>query len=275
MTGAIRGNVAGMATWVLDLDGVLWRGSEAIRDSPWAVRTLIEHGHDVVYCTNHARSPSVKDAELAGLGFPAASVVTSGEAAASVCSPADKVLVLGHPSFVELVAASGAETLDVFDVGNPAEIDGVSIAIVGGTDRWDRDRVGLMGDAVRAGARLLATNTDPTYPVTGQWGPRLLPGNGALVAAVETTAGAAAESTGKPNQAMVDLVTTRHGAVDIVVGDRPDTDGGLAAGLGARFALVLSGVTTPTEVPADPAPAVVAVDLAAVVESELGVERPR
>lgn len=264
-----------MATWVLDLDGVLWRGSEAVPGSTWAVGTLVEHGHSVVYCTNHARSPEVKAAELARLGYPVGSIVTSGEAAASVCTAADTVLVLGHPSLVELVAATGATTLDVFDVEDPAEIVGVSVAIVGGTDRWDRDRVGLLADAVRNGARLLATNTDPTYPVTGRWGPRLLPGNGALVAAVETTAGVVAESTGKPFHAMVDLVLDRHGPVDIVVGDRLDTDGGLAGGLGARFALVLSGVSTPGDAGDSPGPDLVMADLAAVVEHELGVVRPR
>ena len=43
-----------------------------------------------------------------------------------------------------------------------------------------------------------------------------------------------------------------------MVGDRPATDGALAAQLGIPFALVLSGVTADGHVPADADPAVVA-----------------
>jgi len=70
---------------------------------------------------------------------------------------------------------------------------------------------------------------------------------------------------GKPHQPMVDLVTARVGRVAAVVGDRPATDGRLAAALGAPFALVLSGVTGAGERP-DPAPDAVAADLGRLVE---------
>jgi ribonucleotide monophosphatase NagD (HAD superfamily) len=52
----------------------------------------------------------------------------------------------------------------------------------------------------------------------------------------------------------------------VVVGDRPETDGAFARRLGATYALVLSGVTTPADLPVDPAPDVVADDLHAVVD---------
>lgn len=263
-----------MATWVLDLDGVLWRGSGAIPGSAWAVGELMRAGHEIVYCTNHARSPQIKKDELAGLGFPSSATVTSAEAAAAQCGPGSKVLVLGHPSLVELVADSGAEALDVFDVEDPLQVEAIDTVVVGGTDRWNRDRVGLVADAVRSGARFLATNDDPTYPVTGPHGPMLLPGNGALVAAVATAAGRGATITGKPSPAMVELLQRRHGDIDVVVGDRPESDGELASALGARFALVLSGVSD-IERAASVDTWRVAADLAALVASELGLEPPR
>ena len=67
---------------------------------------------------------------------------------------------------------------------------------------------------------------------------------------------------------MVDLVRSRLGRDlngSTVVGDRPSTDGRLAVALGARFALVLSGVTKEGDLPVDPQPAEVAADLASLV----------
>jgi ribonucleotide monophosphatase NagD (HAD superfamily) len=65
---------------------------------------------------------------------------------------------------------------------------------------------------------------------------------------------------------MLRLVAERVGPVDTVVGDRPSTDGALARALGARFALVLSGVTAAAEASrVEPLPDVVAPDLAALV----------
>jgi ribonucleotide monophosphatase NagD (HAD superfamily) len=54
-----------------------------------------------------------------------------------------------------------------------------------------------------------------------------------------------------------------------VVGDRPSTDGAFARALGARFALVLSGVTGADDLPVEPGPDVVAADLATLVTIEL------
>jgi ribonucleotide monophosphatase NagD (HAD superfamily) len=71
---------------------------------------------------------------------------------------------------------------------------------------------------------------------------------------------------GKPHQAMADLVAERVGAVEMMVGDRPSTDGLFARRLGAGFALVLSGVTSALDLPVEPAPDVVAADLSDLVD---------
>ncbi|HZB72780.1 MAG TPA: HAD hydrolase-like protein, partial [Acidimicrobiales bacterium] len=75
-----------------------------------------------------------------------------------------------------------------------------------------------------------------------------------------------------PHGAMVALARATAGAdagAVTVVGDRPSTDGGFARALGARFALVLSGVTAADDLPVEPDPDVVAADLAALVSAEL------
>jgi 4-nitrophenyl phosphatase len=138
--------------------------------------------------------------------------------------------------------------------------------VVGRSLDLDYDELAAAATAIRAGARFVATNTDPTYP-TPQ-GP--LPGAGALVAFIETATGRRAEVAGKPHAAVAALVKDRVGVPTVMVGDRADTDGAFAAAVGAPFALVLSGSTDAAEVPDDPAPDVVAKDLAEVVDRLLG-----
>jgi HAD superfamily hydrolase (TIGR01450 family) len=258
-----------VGTWVLDMDGVLWRGTHLIAGSDVAVRQLMDAGHRVVCCTNHARSPESKEELLERLGVPRCPVVTSAESAAARCVVGERVLVLGDPTLVECLRGYGLDAVDVTEVPDGAAVPGVDAVVVGATDRWDRSRIGMVADAVRAGARFLATNDDPTYPSSGVEGTRLLPGNGALVAAVATTAGRGPEVTGKPYGPMADLLNARFGPVDVVVGDKPETDGALAVQLAARFALVLSGVTEVRHLPVVPAPWKVADDLATLVEHAL------
>ena len=260
-----------MSTWVLDLDGVVWRGDELIRGADGAVAALLERGHTVVACTNHALGPQVKRDALVRLGVAELPVVTSAEAAAARCRPGERVLVLGDPSLVEVLAAAGLDAVDVHEWPDGHRVPGVDAVVVGASSRWDRSRVGMAADAVRSGARFLATNDDATYPTSGPEGARLLPGNGALVAAVATASGRDPEVTGKPHRATAALIESRHGPVDVVVGDKPETDGGLAVELGARFGLVLSGVTTAEHLPVTPTPTWVAADLAALVRAALSV----
>ncbi len=254
---------------VIDLDGVVWRGGNPLPGAADAVARLLARGVDVVFCTNYAQGPGEKAQQLRDAGIPDAPVVTSAESAAAAAGAGARGLVMGEPSLVACLREAGVDVVDVWDLPD-GEVPPVDVVVVGATPRWDRSRVGMVADAVRAGARFLATNDDPTYPVPGRDGQRLLPGNGALVAAVETASGRRAEVTGKPHGPMADLLTSRHGPVDVVVGDKPETDGLLATRLGAGFALVLTGVTAREDLPVEPEPAVVGDDLAEVVERLLG-----
>ena len=260
-----------MGTWVLDLDGVVWRGDELVPGADGAVDALLAAGHQVVACTNWAQSPAHKRAALDRLGVAPFPVVTSAEAAASRCAPSDRVLVLGDPTLGDVLRSAGLEVVDVFALPDGAPVGAVDVVVVGACSDWDRSRVGMAADAVRAGARFVATNGDATFPTSGPSGPRLLPGNGALVAALTVASGVVPEVAGKPHGAMARLLETRFGTVDVVVGDRPDTDGGLAVELGAEFGLVLSGITTSVDLPVEPAPTWVADDLASLVAAALSV----
>jgi HAD superfamily hydrolase (TIGR01450 family) len=252
--------------WVVDLDGVLWRGAETIGGSPEAVRRL-QAATEVVFVTNNSYHPIAHyEARLGALGVDAhGAVLSSAQAAASLVSPGERALVCGGPGLLEAVAARGAE---VVEEGN------ADVVLVGYRPDFDYEMLRRTADVVRAGARFVATNTDATYPVPGG----LLPGTGALVAAMSVASGVTPEVAGKPHGAVADLILDRlgpHVGAGVVAGDRVETDGALARRLGYRFALVLSGVSSDGGEPArgatDPvAPDLVAPDLAAAVAAASG-----
>jgi 4-nitrophenyl phosphatase len=244
-----------------DLDGVIWRGDAPIPGSADAVRELRAAGARVVFLTNNS-SGRVGDyvAKLAAVGIEttADDVGTSAQAAAALLAhdlaPGARVLACAGDGVVEALHAVG---FDVVEHGPAAAV------VVGWHRTFDFERLRRASDAIRDGARFVATNNDPTYPSANG----LLPGAGSLVAAVATASGRTPEVAGKPEPPTVALVRARFGDEGVMVGDRPSTDGALAQALGWPFALVLSGVAGQTgeeEIP-DPRPAYVADDLAALV----------
>jgi 4-nitrophenyl phosphatase len=245
--------------WVIDLDGVIWLGATPIPGSADAVSRLRAAGEDVLFVTNNSFATlAEQEAKLASFGIGAAGdVVTSAVVAADMVAPGERVFVLGGQGIVEAVQARGAIVVD-----GPA----ADVVLVGLDRSLSYDRLDLAARAVRGGARFVATNTDSTYP-TAQG---LQPGGGAIVAAVATAAGAEPVVAGKPHPPAAEYIRHRLGAEGIMVGDRPGTDGHFAVVLGYRFGLVLSGVTTSSDLPVDPPPDVVAPDLAGLVSAVLG-----
>jgi HAD superfamily hydrolase (TIGR01450 family) len=243
-----------------DLDGVIWRGDVPIPGSADAVAQMRDAGLRVVFLTNNS-SGRVDDyvQKLAGAGISVEpdDVGSSAQAAAALLArdlqPGARVLACAGPGVVEALVASGFVAVD----------DGPADAVVVGWHRtFDFERLRRASDTIRAGARYVATNLDPTYP--GAHG--LLPGAGSLAAAVSTASGQRPEVAGKPEPPMVAFVRERFGERGVMVGDRPSTDGALADALGWPFALVLSGVVGShgEEGVPNPVPPYVAADLAAL-----------
>ncbi len=249
-------------TWVLDCDGVIWLGDEPIEGAPAAVEQLRREGERVVFVTNNSYPVRADHlAKLAHLGMPTedGDLFTSAGAAATLLEPGERALVLGGPGIVEALTARGAE---VVEPGSPEAASPVDTVVVGFDLKFDFARLSAATTALRGGARLVASNDDATFPTTSG----LLPGAGSFVAAVARAGGVKPVIAGKPNPPLVDLVRRSLGTVDVVVGDRPSTDGALASRLDARFALVLTGVTPPGHGPVTPAPWMEASDLAELVD---------
>ena len=247
-----------------DLDGVVWRGDEPIPGAAAAISALCDAGDRVVFVSNNSSQPVGEVAgKLAAAGVPASSgdVITSAVAAAtllaSALDPGSPVLACAGPGVVEALEAAGLR---------PVTREPAAAVVVGFHRDFDFDELDHASAAVRSGARFIATNLDATYPVPGG----MIPGSGAIAAAVATASGRAPEVAGKPERPMVDLIRARFGSSGLVVGDRPSTDGALADALGWPFALVLSGVTQRDAPPGgesipEPPPPFVADDLAALV----------
>lgn len=223
-----------------DLDGVVWLAHRPIDGAVEAVSSLRAAGHRVVFVTNNSSATvAEQEAALDAIGIPASGdVITSAAAGGSLLCSGERVLVCGGPGVIEAVERAGAVAVDARHEPTSA----IDVVIVGFHRWFDYEVMRRAATAVRAGARLIGTNDDATYPTPD--GP--IPGGGSILAAVATAAGATAIVAGKPHAPMAAHVRAMLGddLVDaVMVGDRPSTDGRFAATLGCRYALVRSGVT--------------------------------
>ena len=257
-----------------DLDGVVWRGDEPVLGAAAGIEALRRAGYRVVFVSNNSSQPIgevVAKLMDAGVVTTPADVITSAVAAASLLAaslPAGaRVLSCAGPGVVEALAGVGLEPV----ADAPADA-----VVVGFHRHFDFDELDLASRVVRGGARFVATNLDATYPVPGG----LVPGSGAITAAVATASGRAPEVAGKPEAPMAALIRERFGSHGVVVGDRPSTDGRLADVLGWPFALVLSGVTAEVAPPGGetiptPRPPFVAADLGELAPRLIAAFGPR
>jgi 4-nitrophenyl phosphatase len=251
-----------------DLDGVVWRGEEPIARAVDGIAALRAAGVQVGFVSNNSSQPVgdvVAKLRRCGVDADHDEVITSAVAAAKLLAedlPAGaRVMACAGPGVVEALTAAGLQPVD----SPPAKA-----VVVGFHRSFDFEELDRASRTVREGARFISTNLDATYPVPGG----LMPGSGAITAAVATASGRTPEVAGKPEPPMVALVRERWGSTGIVVGDRPSSDGALAAALGWPFALVLSGVTAASARPGgeaipDPPPPFVGNDLGALVPSLL------
>ncbi|MBM3674996.1 MAG: HAD-IIA family hydrolase, partial [Actinobacteria bacterium] len=197
-----RGSVSDPVV-VCDLDGVVWRGELAVGGSADAIATLRAAGIHVAFLTNNSSNPVghvVERLAACGVAAEPADVLTSAQAAASL-------LAEGLPAGARVLACAGAGVREALAAAGYVVVeDGAAEAVVVGWHReFDFERLDRAAQAVRGGARFVATNTDPTYPDAR----RVLPGAGAIVAAVATAAGRAPEVAGKPHRATAELVRAR------------------------------------------------------------------
>ena len=244
---------------------------QPIAGSVYAIESLRNAGHRVLFVTNNSYSV-VADQEkaLAKIGIDAHNdVVTSSQAAGALLRSGERVLLGGGPGAVEAIKNAGAilagrsddhilgdsdaqqiniEIDQEFEKQFDQEID---VVMVGFHATFDYRGLTRLSNAVRNGARLIATNDDATYPTPHG----LIPGGGSILAAVAAASGVEPVIAGKPHKPMADLVRQVLGVNDLsdawMVGDRPSTDGLFAQTVGCKFAQVLTGISSLNDVSDD------------------------
>ncbi|MFI1202848.1 HAD-IIA family hydrolase [Streptomyces sp. NPDC020883] len=236
-------------TALLDLDGVVYTGGEAIEHAVGALTAAHEGGMHLAYVTNNAsRTPQAVAGQLAGFGLPATpeDVITSAQAVARLISEqvpdGARVLAIGGEGLRVALRERGLVPV--------ASADDDPAAVVQGYDpSLDWEQLAEAAYAVQRGVPWFASNTDLTIPKERG----IAPGNGALVEVVRIAAGGAPRVAGKPQPPMHRETVLRTGARrPLVVGDRLDTDIEGAWNGGVDSLLVLTGVTTPADLLAAP-----------------------
>ncbi|HVF53999.1 MAG TPA: HAD-IIA family hydrolase [Actinomycetota bacterium] len=262
-----------MDALVCDLDGVVYRGKEAVPGAPEAIAALKASGVRVLFCTNNSRStvPQYVD-RLMSLGIEArpeeilTSAVVTRDHLRERFPHGGRALVVGGEGLIAAADEAGLTVEDPGASGGDADVDSAAVVVVGWDPGFTYDLMRRAATAVRAGAALIASNSDASFPAEdGLW-----PGAGAILASIEVASGAKAYVLGKPHAPMLDAIEHRlSGASKIVaVGDRPDTDLAGASERGWGTVLVLSGVTSAEgALSLDPQPDLVVDDLAAFVSS--------
>jgi len=244
---------------------------QPIAGSVEAIESLRTADHRVLFVTNNSFSV-VSDQEnaLAKIGIDAHNdVVTSSQAAGALLRKGERVLLGGGPGAVEAIKNAGAILVgrsddhlqDVSDARKMnSEFDQefeqrfdqeIDVVMVGYHATFDYRGLTRLSNAVRNGARLIATNDDATYPTPHG----LIPGGGSILAAVAAASGVEPIIAGKPHKPMADLVRQVLGINDLsdawMVGDRPSTDGLFAQTVGCKFAQVLTGILSLNDVSDD------------------------
>ena len=231
------GNLADVSGLILDLDGVLYRGTEAIPDAPAFLDALIARGLPFVLLTNNARATAMTAAaKLKGLGMPVSAdrIVTAGW---STCRDLGargrrKVRVFG-PATLQTEAQAAGLNID-------PSAEAPDAVLVGYDPALRADDLAEAARLVRAGAALVATNPDATIPGADGLGPEC----GALIAFLETATGRRAEIGGKPSRDIFHRALERLGVPApgvLMVGDTLETDIVGAAAAGLRSVLVSTG----------------------------------
>ncbi|TDU78960.1 HAD hydrolase-like protein [Streptomyces sp. KS 21] len=229
-------------TALLDLDGVVYAGGEAVAYAAESLAAARAGGMHLAYVTNNAlRTPGAVAEHLGELGIPteAGEVITSAQAVARLISeqvePGSKVLVIGGEGLRVALRERGLVPVESADEeGLAAVVQGY-----GGPDLpWSR--FAEASYAIHRGVPWYASNTDLTIPGARGIGP----GNGAAVEVVRIATGAEPQVAGKPLPPMHRETVLRTGAErPLVVGDRLDTDIEGAFNGEVDSLLVLTGVT--------------------------------
>lgn len=231
-------DLAGVKAVLLDLDGTVYRGSEAIPGAAEAIHRLLKAGFAVRYLTNNsAARPEGISQKLRAMEIPCEPgwVAGTGPAAAlAVIGKGFKVAhLIGEPGLWESFREAGIE---------PSDDDPKPVLVTGICRSFDYAMMDRALQSLLGGALWIATNRDGSYPLEGG---RFQPGAGSIVAALEAAAARPPDLViGKPEPLLIHQLSESMGILaseTLMVGDREDTDLEAGRRAGSMTWLVLTG----------------------------------
>jgi 4-nitrophenyl phosphatase len=248
---------------ILDMDGVLWRGSDMIGNLQAIFTHIDQMGLKVIFATNNAtRTITQYVSLLSSFGVIAEpwQVINSATAVTYyLCSKfpnGGPIFIIGEQGVIEACSEHGFYQSDTG-----------ALAVIGGMDRnltYEKLKTATL--LLRAGVPFIGTNPDLTFPTPDG----LVPGTGSILAALTAASDVTPIIVGKPEPLMYQVALERLNIAAeqaLVVGDRPQTDIAGAQQIGCRTALVLSGVTNAKQAANwKPSPDIIADDLEKVVQ---------
>ncbi len=247
---------------LLDADGTLWRGREALPGAPEFIRNAQAAGLRCMLISNNAgpdREAYHDKCQRLGLNFAPEDIFSVNHLAGPFAARhhlKERVFVVGS----EKLAASMAKHVDATsadawlaergienrpaeprDLQLTAEVD-FDAVMIGIDVNVSYLKLALACVLVQRGAVLLGANPDYSFPFTGNV---VLPGNGSIVSLVAGVTGVKPTYLGKPELHMLELIEEETGISRtemIMVGDRLETDIAFANAAGIPGYLVLGGV---------------------------------
>jgi HAD superfamily hydrolase (TIGR01450 family) len=247
---------------ILDMDGVVWRGSEAIGNLQAIFTHIDQIGLKVIFATNNATHTIDQYVSLLssfGVTVEPWQVINSATAVTYyLCKKfpnGGPVYIIGEQGVIEACSEYGFY-----------QSDSGALAVIASMDRtFTYDKLKTATLLLRAGVPFIGTNPDLTFPTPVG----LVPGTGAILAALTAASDVTPIIVGKPEPLMYQVALERlniPAEQALVVGDRPQTDIAGAQQIGCRTALVLSGVTNADQASTwKPSPDIIAENLEKVV----------
>ena len=236
-------NLSKITHLIIDMDGVLYRGDQPMPRLVEFFAFLRERSITFTLATNNSTRTSEEYVDkLAHMGVLVSpfEILVSGQATARFLAgeypKGTRVHVFGMPSLKKAMTDEGFVLAD----------EDVELVVASMDREVTYAKLKRATLLIRAGARFIATNLDPTYPCEEGLGP----GTGAMIASLETSSGVKAQAIGKPEPTMYHLAMKQMRAnpeTTAAIGDRADTDilGGKRAGL--MTICVLSGSSDRSE----------------------------
>jgi NagD protein len=228
-----------MPGYLIDMDGVIYRGGELIEGADRFIAELQSQDVPFLFLTNNSqrtRRDVAKKIERLGIRVSESHVYTCAMATARFLAsqkPNGTAYVIGEGGLLTALHKNGFSIVDK----DPDYV------VVGEGRSLNFEMAEQALRMILGGAKLVATNMDPNCPTQNG----LRPGCGAVVAMLEAASGVKAFSVGKPSPIMLRAARKEMGlSTDetVVIGDTMETDILGGTQLEYKTILVLSGSTS-------------------------------